>query len=188
MKKTVLILGAGSSADYGYPLWYALKKEVLAFDINRDLAGLHLSQNEIASHKAAFEEFKKYLDREPDATLDRLVFLIDQPKSKHLSPTGHLILNLAGYLLVQVERQGLDGLWVSEFQTLLVDYLASLSGQAGTGQNHLQNLTIVSLNYDRVFEHFVSAGFYKKLCAHPEYNPPDQRFSSIFHTKMCSQY
>ncbi|UWR51654.1 hypothetical protein [Phaeobacter inhibens] len=181
MKKTVIILGAGASADYGFPLWAGLKQQMLDLDLDKELSEtLNLRPEEVEAHKTAFGEFQQHLTREPDATLDRIAFLIDQPKSKHLRPTGHYLINLAGYLLSKIECEKQDGKWVSEFQTVLLDYLASQSAQFEAEQNHLQNLTVISLNYDRVFERFVSNGFFKRLIEHSEYDPPSLAFSINF--------
>ena len=181
MKKTVIILGAGASADYGFPLWSGLKQQMLDLDLDKELSEtLNLLPEEVEAHKTAFGEFQQHLTREPDATLDRIAFLIDQPKSKHLRPTGHYLINLAGYLLSKIECKKQDGNWVSEFQTVLLDYLASQSAQFGPEHNHLQNLTVISLNYDRVFERFVSSGFFKRLIEHSDYDPPSLGFSINF--------
>ncbi len=181
MKKTVLVLGAGASADYGYPTWSELREQMLALDLDAVLKeNLSLDEKDFDSHKAAHEEFRELSDRHPDATLDRIVFLIDKPKTKHLEPTGHLLINLAGYLLAKVELEGTDGGWVTELQDLLVELLARGSSKEPAERNRLENLTVVSLNYDRSFEHFVSRGFYGKLRDHADYKPPDLRFSITF--------
>lgn len=124
MKNTVLILGAGASVDYGYPLWSELKEQMRHFDIEAILKdGLQLDHKNIDQHRTAYEEFRGILESQPNATLDSIAAAIDKPKTKHLNPTGYLLINLAGYLLAQVEMKGKDGRWVTEFQKLLVDRL-----------------------------------------------------------------
>jgi len=38
MEKTVLILGAGASYDYGYPLWGQLRKKLINLDVKKFLS------------------------------------------------------------------------------------------------------------------------------------------------------
>ncbi len=164
--------------DYGYPLWSELKEQMLNFDIEAVLKDdLQLDHKDLDQHRTAYAEFRRILESEPNATLDSIAAFIDKPKTKHLAPTGHLLINLAGYLLAQVERKGEDGKWVTEFQKLLVDLLAQGSSRNPAETNHLANLSVISLNYDRVFEHYISRDFYRALLDHAEYEPPDLRFS-----------
>lgn len=179
MKNTVLILGAGASADYGYPLWGALRQQMLNLDIDNFLATVdQLNQTEIAKHKKAYEEFRNFAISNPSDTLDRIIYRIDQPKYKHQNPTGHLIINIAGLLLAKVEREKKDGEWVTKFQNILVDHLITKNDPNKPDQNLLSNLTVVSLNYDRVFEHFISHDFYTKMIDHQSYNLPDSGYAS----------
>ena len=60
------------------------------------------------------------------------------------------------------------------------DRLAKGSSCEPAETNHLAHLTVISLNYDRVFEHYISRNFYRVLLGHDEYNPPDLRFSVSF--------
>jgi hypothetical protein len=171
MKNTVLILGAGASVDYGYPLWGPLRQQMLDIDIGDFLAtevGLH--GPELAVHKEAYEEFCGFAISNPTDTLDRIVYRIDQPKNKHLNPTGHLIINIAGLLLAKVELKKKDGGWVTKFQNVLVEHSVTKNDSNKPAQNLLSNLTVVSLNYDRVFEHFISHDFYRKMVDHRSYN------------------
>ncbi len=171
MKNTVLLLGAGASVDYGYPLWGPLRQQMLDLDIGNFLATeVELDGAAITAHKEAYEEFYSLAISNPTDTLDRIIERIDRPKGKHLKPTGHLIINIAGLLLAKVELEKKDGGWVTKFQNVLVEHLVTEYDSNKPDQNLLSNLTVVSLNYDRVFEHFISHDFYKKMIAHPSYN------------------
>lgn len=96
--------------------------------------------------------------------------MIDLPKEKHLNPAGHLLVNIAGYLLAKIEVTKRDARWVTEFQEVLVEYFVSNADSNNPSQNLLSDLSVVSLNYDRVFEHFISNNFYEKMVGHSAYN------------------
>jgi len=111
--------------------------------------------------------------------LDKIIYEIDKPKAKHLNPTGHYIINLTGYLLAEEELKLINGKWVTEFQENLIDYIAKPSSKPDSNKNRLVNLTVISLNYDRVFEHHMGHDFFKKLINHSHYSPPDLSHSII---------
>lgn len=176
MNKTVLIIGAGASADFGYPLWGALKQQLSNLNVDDFLNRIDgLSSDDIDTHKVAFEEYLALSQTHSRYTLDRIIYEIDRPKEKHLKPTGHLVINIVGYLLAQQEQKDIEGLWVSELQNILVDFVARESGRMQNDHaiDFLENLTVISLNYDRVFEHFIAENFYEKLVAHETYQPKD---------------
>jgi hypothetical protein len=175
MKNTVLILGAGASMDYDYPLWKDLRKQMLDLepDIGDFLATeVGLDETEIAAHKEAYEEFCSFARSDTKDTLDQIIYKIDKHKDKHEEPTGHLIINIAGLLLAKVELEKKDGGWVTKFQNVLIEHLVTNCDSNKPDQNLLSNLTVVSLNYDRVFEHFISHDFYKKMRSHASYDLP----------------
>ena len=162
MKNTVLVLGAGASVDYGYPLWEPLRQQMLNLDIDDFLLKQVLvTGSQFDAHREAYREFRTFASSNPSDTLDQIVYRIDQPKNKHLNPTGHLLINIAGHLLAKVELEKKDGGWVTDFQEVLVDYLVTSSNPNAPDANLLSTLNVVSLNYDRVFEHFISHDFYR---------------------------
>lgn len=178
MNNTVIILGAGTSADYGYPLWESLKNQMIGFDVRDQLSiTVGLDEDELQLHEVAHQEFITILDNNPDFTLDQIVYQMDRPKERHLNPIGHRVINIAGYLLSLVELENRRDGWITEFQSVLVDYVANKSGDFGSTTNLLDNLVVVSLNYDRAFNHFVSDDFFPRLVAHASYQPPSLRFS-----------
>ncbi len=184
MKRTVLILGAGASSDYGYPLWGPLRQQMLDLDIEKFLSTeVELRDSDIAAHKQAHVEFCEFAQSNTSITLDRIIYKIDQPKEKHLNPTGHLLINIAGLLLAKIERENKDAEWVTKFQEVLVEYLVKNCDPDKPGQNLLSGLTVVSLNYDRVFEHFISHNFYKKMVDHQSYNLPSTGIATTFSRK-----
>jgi hypothetical protein len=181
MKKTVLILGAGASVDYGYPTWVQLRQQMLELDIEHFLASevkinyrgdTGLNPTDIAAHKEAHDEFCRFTKSNPDSTLDQIIYRIDQPKEKHLNPSGNLLINIAGLLLAKVELEKKDAGWVTNFQEVLVEYLVAKMDPSRPDQNLLRNLSVISLNYDRVFKHFIAHDFYKKIVDRPSYNLP----------------
>lgn len=183
MKKTVLILGAGASADFGYPTWWPLKKQLNELEIQSFLTEIGgLDEAEIDAHKNAFEEFSLLAQKCPEYTLDHIIYEMDRPKEKHLAPTGHYVINIVGHLLAKCEVQVSEGRWIAELQQHLVDYVAETFSPSTPEHelNLLKNLTIISLNYDRTFEHFIREGFYSKVVDHEGYQPQDLRQSINF--------
>ena len=81
---------------------------------------------------------------------------------------------MAGYLLARVEldphKQQHKG-WVSEFQKLLIEYVLEKSNTYGSDRNYLEPLTVISLNYDRSFEHHMSKDFFAALLDYASYQP-----------------
>ena len=75
MKKTVVILGAGASADYGYPLWTPLRQKIIDLDIDEFLTNeAKLSSGtEFDAHKKAYEEFCSFANSNDDDTLDQII-------------------------------------------------------------------------------------------------------------------
>jgi len=178
MTKTVLILGAGASSDYGYPLWGPLKKQMIDLKIDDFLDDIEgLTDEERVSHEKAYEEFLNIQQKNDSYTLDRIVYEIDKPKTKHLAPTGHFLINIAGYILAKVEAQRIDAGWVTEFQKILIDHLIANRTTHNAQQNVFSDITVISLNYDRVFEHFISDQFYKKLIEDQRYIPENLPYS-----------
>ena len=182
MRKTVVILGAGASADYGYPLWGQLKHQVLDLNI-RDFLGKEVqlkSRPDFDSHVSVYEEFCNFATRNNEDTLDQIIYKIDQPKEKHLKPTGHLLINIAGFILAKIELNKRDGGWVTKLQDIFIEYLIAETDLSSPDRNLFANLTIVSLNYDRVFEHFISRNFYQKMIEHASYSIPAAGIATTF--------
>lgn len=186
MRNTVLILGAGASADFGIPLWGELREQLNTLNIVDFLGEItDLTEDEKKAHTEAFSEYLDWSKRRPDYTLDRTVYEIDKNKDQHLHPTGHLVINIVGYLIAKLENQISDGGWVTEFQNYLVEFVAdaSRSLKPSSAVDLLQNLTVVSLNYDRIFENFIAVDFFQKLIEHDAYQPTDLRQSKELATK-----
>lgn len=185
MRKTVLVLGAGASADFDIPLWGELRQQLSDLNVNELTDELELTEDEKSTHLKAFEEYLTWARSEPNFTLDRIIYEIDKPKEKHMNPTGHLVINIVGYLLAQLEQNISTGKWVTEFQDHLVDLVAKGVSSMPSSQaiDLLENFTVVSLNYDRIFEHFMTTGFFEKLVAHSTYQPSDLKQSKELATK-----
>lgn len=174
MKKTVVILGAGASMDYGYPLWGRLKEQLIDFNFDQFVQTVGgFTAREIDEYKAVHAEFLELHKKNPEHTLDRIAYEIDRPKDKHLHPTGYKLITMTGFLLARVEMAKQTTGWVPDFQKLLVNHLVVSAAKTELEANFLDQLTIVSLNYDRSFEYFVSKDFYPKVIAHGSYLPRD---------------
>lgn len=172
MENTVLILGAGASCDYNYPLWGELKQQLIDFDFDLffDQVG-EFRDEEMKEYRKVHSEFLNLERQNSDHTLDRIAFQIDLPKEKHRHPTGYRLMTMTGFLLAQIEMKNIAQGWVSDFQKILIDHLVFSIANRDCDTNFLDNLTIISLNYDRSFEHLVSLKFYDRLIGHSDYQP-----------------
>ncbi len=154
---------------------------MLGLDIEAFLSTeVGLNGTEIAEHKAAHEEFCVFANRNPAHTLDQIIYRIDQPKEKHLNPTGHLRINIAGLLLAKAELEKKDAGWIATLQQVLIDHLVAKADPDNPSQNLLSDLTVVSLNYDRAFEHFISHDFYARMVSHSSYSLPSAGAATTF--------
>ncbi len=170
MKKCVVILGAGASVDYGYPLWSELKQQIIDFDFDSFFEKTTITdQSTQSEYQKVHEEFLTILNNNDDYTLDHIIFKIDEPKIKHFQPTGYRIINMVGYLLALVEIEKKDDKWVSDFQNLLIKYIFDNHIDQGCEVNLLENLSIISLNYDRSFEYYLRNSFFEKLIGSATY-------------------
>jgi hypothetical protein len=137
-KKTVFILGAGASAPYGFPLGTELKQMMIT-GLNAGYINT-LVQNKF--DKSLVRNFIDSLRRTDHPTID--IFL---EKKKKFREIGAFAI---AYILLPLEKEKrlLDKKdWYSRIFNIL---------NFEKDQPNTDNITFVSLNYDRSLEHFLT--------------------------------
>lgn len=137
--KTTLVLGAGSSAPYGFPLGSQLRQEIL----NASSGVLHaegqVSESDFENFKEAFRNSRLY-------SID--AFLAARPEMVEIGK-----MTIAGILLA-FEQDTLSKLSANEQDWY--DYLWNrLASGSKWDDLSFDNLAVVTFNYDRSFEHFL---------------------------------
>ncbi|GAB2197032.1 hypothetical protein [Sessilibacter sp. MAH4] len=134
--KTVLILGAGASKDYGFPLWAKLKEELL--DIFRSP-----SVPEVSADGSANWWIDKLNNMDETQTVDTLA--PDAPDEYF----DRFRLALA---LIVARYESLDNNtgWVESFATKFAEMLLRIRDRDKINQA-VTNFTAITLNYDRSF-------------------------------------
>lgn len=170
------VLGAGASMScFEFPGWTALKDDLLALDCRSFLSEIEeIDCASIQSYCSAFDEFRVLSESaDGDQTLDALLYEMDKPKEKHRLPTAGYVMSIVGRLLSSHEQRIAaappDENWVTKFQRVIQRELSlAPSDHNGDARNRLlENFDIISLNYDRVFEHFFSHKFWQGLYDEP---------------------
>lgn len=140
--KTVLLLGAGASADYGFPLWDDLKKDFLKLIDTR--AGLP----EFVQHSGA-DYWRDVLTESMDVTVDHLAANAHDPGVELFQMMTLKTFNQREARDNKLNQRG----WV---ENLSDEYIRLLKLDERNGSHVkpiLENLSTVSLNYDRSFAH-----------------------------------
>lgn len=142
-KRTVLVLGAGASYPYGFPLGEDLKKDLLLA-----LRSDHVSADQVKSlgcGDALIEKFKESLERSSHRTIDEL--LETKPKFRQIG--AFLIASvIAGHEHLSLQKMSglMDMDWYGHLYRIL-NFHSGVSDDI--------DLTVVSLNYDRSLEFFL---------------------------------
>ncbi len=138
--KTVLLLGAGASADYGFPLWDDLRKIYIEF------VDLDFEHAVFSNHSGATYWRDQLLNNNTDS--------VDAIAAKAQDEGVELfqLMTIAAFL--KLEQQDLDQArtgWIEKF----ADSYLKLVAKAPLEPEHIkplfENLSIVSLNYERCF-------------------------------------
>lgn len=140
--KTVLLLGAGASADYGFPLWDDLKKDFLGLIDTR--SGLP----EFAQHSGA-SYWRDVLTENMDTTVDHLA-------ANARDPGVELFQMMTLQIFNQREAQDNKAKKMGWVENLTYEYIRLLKLDERNSSHVkplLENLSIISLNYDRSFAH-----------------------------------
>jgi hypothetical protein len=182
--KTVLVLGAGASVDFGLPTGHDLKSRISrALDIRFDGSGT------IISGEFRIYEALKILARQfspnSGSELNSLIksawairdalpqsisidnFIDAHRGDKKISDVGKLgiatcILEAERSSILsfdQARRQSpdfarLESTWIASFFKMMTSEV-----QSDNVQNSVANLSVISFNYDRCFEHFLRFAF-----------------------------
>lgn len=127
---TTIVLGAGASKDYGFPLWGDLKSEFLTF-VSED------------------ENWKSLLEEYADRSIDKIVSHAD---NSQLIQFQSFITENFHYLEAELLSNNLD---ISKrwLKTFAQKFFYDLESNAKFAAKRFKNLNIINLNYDRVFEY-----------------------------------
>ena len=177
---TVIILGAGASKDYRFPLWDELKDELMKYLKNHKsfLFRDHLMDN------YWFNELENLKNK--NKTLDQMVYdSNDRDKSDYIMKLVTLII--VNFEILDLDRNKKN--WIEELSEMY--YL----NVPKSGFNLFpKNINIITYNYDRCFEHHFTNNYMKKsyelLDTQPHYTDKlryYQKTSSlkIFHPHGC---
>jgi len=155
-RKTVLVLGAGASADYGFPVGNVLKENIVGLDLAdpKDGSREHCLRTAICSRGHDVEEFKNFqaaLRMSGQPSVDSFL-----ERRQEFMSVGLLAIASCLAPCEQTDRlfpkQGRDPGWYQ----MLFSALGWSSLKAGLGGLALSNLTIVTFNYDRSLEHYLA--------------------------------
>lgn len=140
-EKTVLLLGAGASVDYGFPLWEELKP------IYKNLVNVSMSPSFFGEHAGA-EYWRTSLSNMSDIeTVDKLAL--------NASDQGITLFQLMT-LQTFAEFETIDlstpsNGWVENFTDAYISLLEDNPRNTQHIKPLLENLSVISLNYDRSF-------------------------------------
>jgi len=137
-EKTVFILGAGASSPFGFPLGPGLKKL-----IKSSASGLSGSLTKVFEYNDnLINQFVKTLNYAVYPTID--IFLENKPRFRGLGSAciAHIIMSHEREHKLFPQRN-----WYSSIYNAF---------ELGTNSVNLKNLSILTFNYDRSFEHFLN--------------------------------
>jgi hypothetical protein len=149
-EQTVLILGAGASAPYGYPTGEKLKADIIS-GLGDDSSDLFRVLCDFNQAPALLDELRDGLYYADTPSID--VFLEHNP---HLLPVGKLAISA---LLVWYEAKAAYG--NSDWYQYLYRYLTNGLGPLEDFEAH--RLSVVTFNYDRSLEHYWFTALQKLL-------------------------
>ena len=136
--KTCLILGAGASKPYGYPLGWQLKERIIQYCLSK--APYCAPPEKLSETWHRLEQFARRFDEDDSTTID--AFLNTLPKNDELGRHGRMaiVAVLSAYEDAFDERER----WYGSVLDLL------------EAPGDFTSLKIITFNYDRSFEFFVS--------------------------------
>ena len=159
-KKTVFVLGAGSSCPYGFPTAADLRKQILSDFEGRyvhflDRGGATSPTDRIAQgypHLPGIREFLNCFDRSTTPSVD--LFLARNPRFETIGKIAICltILHAEKYsdFREQAEKPELD--WYRYIYDRLTH---ELTGKDSFQEFHKNTVAFVTFNYDRSLEHFL---------------------------------
>lgn len=163
---TTLILGAGSSADFGIPLGYGLKRyfqgdfELQLNELCKNQYGeILLSEYEIYLNDA--ERIHKLFDTMNFPSIDNLISY-----NPRLATTAKIGISMhLGKAVKNCDIKSINTDWVSIF---FHKYLAKITADSDISKVDFSNLKIITFNYENIFKNrfeFLLNHFTEKLSA-----------------------
>ena len=148
-----LILGAGASAPYSFPVGSVLRNRIIESFLpeGRAKTDLHLFVEKSFPEKNEefFIQFAKTLNLSADPSIDSFL-------STYAEEYGDLCKACISYLLMRCELDHKVFPLPSDTRTTNLDWIASFVGKFFTNTDKFKaakRLNIVTYNYDRLFEH-----------------------------------
>jgi hypothetical protein len=144
-KPTVFVLGAGSMADYNFPIGWQLVRDVVdGFAKNRDLRKPLLENSDFKEEQ--LDEYLRALDGSAQNSVD--AFLEEQQE--------HLEIGIATMSIVLVKREITVNLYrPRDPQQNWLRYLVRHLRGTSFAEFHTNAVSFVTFNYDRSLEHFL---------------------------------
>lgn len=153
--KTVLVLGAGASAPYGYPVGRRLRESILKLSSSEGatlakLAGLRANYSK--SRGDALDVFVKAFRQSQNESIDAFL--------AHRSEFENIGKRAIAAVLLEVENW--DSLFRYEPEDHWYQYLLRYIAEEPWSEVDLSNLAIVTFNYDRSLEHYLLGVFIER--------------------------
>lgn len=165
MNNLTLVLGAGSSAGYGYPIGKKLKALILTDGFGTDVAQMYIDfldfmSTEHQNTKTNIDKFKSEFRRSGSETIDTFLSKYDETNSEQVLILNHGKLLISFYIsayeyliLKNEERPSKDQVKISEDEP--DDWISYFTSKT---LSHEENETIsrifpnvISFNYDNIF-------------------------------------
>lgn len=172
--KTCLILGAGASADFSMPLWSDLRSMLVAHIKNGN-------RNSVAS-----KHWLSVLNNSTDSTtVDSLAM-----EARNDEEFYFLQRKLSEIILEGEKKDHDKENWVSTFAKAVGIRLVNSEAKA---LQYATNLSVVSLNYDRCFNHYFSKGIKEALyikhkrprITQGHYEVIEEQIENVLHPHGC---
>jgi len=168
--KTTILLGAGASFDYGFPLWIKLKEDLLEALNNHKDYGI--------DNDSGVDWWVEALNKMSDSdTVDKIA---TNAPAEHFD----LFRNILGIVICKYEAEDSTKQttgWIENFAAKFCELLKSKYPDTDSIQQIISNIDIITLNYDRVFNirfnNQVVTCFKKSLTKPREF---EKKFKSIF--------
>lgn len=180
--KTTLLLGAGASFDYGFPLWNGLKSKML--EILENYSDYNLTNNDGVNWWV--ERLQSMTEEE---TIDKVATFAPE---EHYDLFRQLVsIAIIEYENVDSERDTHG--WIEKFSEKFAQVLVQQYPDSVRLQETIENFKVITLNYDRVFDirfkHKIEQEFKKVLTKPREfekfYKSIFLKFGSIYHPHGC---
>ncbi|MEN6575065.1 MAG: hypothetical protein ABFD90_01890 [Phycisphaerales bacterium] len=184
--KTVLILGAGASKPYGFPVGNELVSQIREFTAPpqsgnfckafQEWVGVNAGKTELALWANAADEMKSLnheLGKCRPHSIDEFL-----ERRKDVADVGRLAI---GFLLLRAEEESANHLWSDNVEGHWYDYLKSrlVNPSETLAQDQLR---IITFNYDRSLEHYLFESlkpYYSQDMTEEEYTTAMKRFQFL---------